>query len=193
MKKVDEYIKTHEKWGNEVTSLRQLLLEADLEEGFKWSRPIYMFNGKNVISLSAFKDYVGMWFFNGMFLKDAHNLLENAQDGKTVAMRHWRFQHVDEIRNQKHLIREYIQEAIQNQRQGKVYKPQKSDRPVPKSPLLQEELETNTNLKVAFNALSKSVRRDFAEYITEAKRQETKERRLQKIIPIILAGKSLHD
>ncbi len=51
-------------------------------------------------------------------------MLINAQEGKTRAMRQWRFGSVDEI--DKKLVLEYVQEAIQNQKDGKQIKPEKT-------------------------------------------------------------------
>jgi hypothetical protein len=45
----------------------------------------------------------------------------------------------------------------------------------------------------SFALLSKGRRREYADYIAEAKRDETKEKRLEKILPMIAAGKGLHD
>jgi uncharacterized protein YdeI (YjbR/CyaY-like superfamily) len=36
----------------------------------KWGIPTYTVNGKNLVGIGAFKTYVGLWFFNGSFLKD---------------------------------------------------------------------------------------------------------------------------
>jgi uncharacterized protein YdeI (YjbR/CyaY-like superfamily) len=48
-------------------------------------------------------------------------------------------------------------------------------------------------LKKNFYALSKSKQREFAEYIAEAKREETKRKRLQKITLLIMHRIGLHD
>ncbi|MCH7772721.1 MAG: YdeI/OmpD-associated family protein, partial [Bacteroidetes bacterium] len=48
-------------------------------------------------------------------------------------------------------------------------------------------------VKESFNSLSLSKQREYAEYISEAKRDETKQKRLLKIVPIILKGKGLND
>lgn len=52
---------------------------------------LYILNGKNVIGLGAFKNHFAIWFFNGVFLKDEKQLLTNAQEGKTKALRQMHF------------------------------------------------------------------------------------------------------
>ena len=50
-----------------------------------------------MIGIGACKSYSGIWFFNGVFLKDKQKKLINAQEGVTKALRQWRFSSVDEI------------------------------------------------------------------------------------------------
>jgi len=88
---VEEYIEEGSKWTNELRELRRILLKTEFEETLKWSIPTYTINGKNVAGIAGFKDYFGIWFFNGVFLKDEEKVLINAQEGKTKAMRQWRF------------------------------------------------------------------------------------------------------
>ena len=78
--------------------------------------PTYTFEGKNILGLGAFKSYAGLWFFQGALLQDKHQQLINAQKDKTQAMRQWRItsmEHVNEA-----WIKQYIQEAIQHQKEG---------------------------------------------------------------------------
>ena len=49
------------------------------------------------------------------------------------------------------------------------------------------------DLEAVFSGLSLSKRRDYAEYISEAKKEETKIRRLEKILPMIQDGVGLND
>jgi uncharacterized protein YdeI (YjbR/CyaY-like superfamily) len=58
---------------------------------------------------------------------------------------------------------------------------------------LRDALLANTNLNKQFNALAPYKQREYCEYITEAKRQKTKESRLEKIIPMISMGKGWND
>lgn len=77
---------------------------------------IYTINNKNVVSIGAFKSHCGIWFFQGALLNDAHRVLQNAQEGKTKAMRQWRFNKDSTI--DAELIHLYVQEAIENEKKG---------------------------------------------------------------------------
>lgn len=189
--KVDEYIEKHPEWAAELNLLRQLLAETELEETIKWGAPTYTLKGKNVVGLGAFKSYVGLWFFQGALLSDPKGLLINAQES-TKALRQMRFQHLDEI--DAETVSAYLHEAILNQKQGKVIKPAKAgSKPLIIPQELQKALDENEDLKTAFESLSRSHKREYAEYIGEAKRAETRLRRLEKAIPIILEKISMND
>ncbi len=66
----------------------------------------------------ADKNYFTLWFFNGVFLKDEGGFLVNAPEGVTKSLRQWRFTSKEKL-NEK-LILEYIYEAIENEKNGKI-------------------------------------------------------------------------
>ncbi|CAL2064328.1 YdeI/OmpD-associated family protein [Tenacibaculum sp. 190524A05c] len=189
--KVTTYIVNQEKWAQELQLLRSFLLELDLVEDIKWGMPAYIYKNKNIIGISGFKNYFGMWFHQGVFLKDEKKLLINAQEGKTKAMRQWRFNSIDEL--DKKTLQEYVLEAMKNVELGKEIKPQRNKKPLIIPHQLLTVLDNNNQLKEKFESLSLTKKREFTEYISEAKREVTKESRLQKIIPMIQSGIGLND
>ena len=62
-------------WTEELKALRQIILRTDLEEESKWGAVCYTYNGKNVLMLSALKNYCCISFFKGSLLADRHKLL----------------------------------------------------------------------------------------------------------------------
>ncbi|RMH63593.1 MAG: hypothetical protein D6677_06775 [Calditrichaeota bacterium] len=191
-KSVEAYIAKKESWRMELEYLRGMLLNSGLEETIKWGAPVYMINEKNVVGLAAFKDYTAIWFFQGGLLKDEAGKLVNAQEGKTKALRQWRFKNIQEMKQDTELIKAYLQEATANARAGKEIKPQrKKELIIPDE--LQQRLTEDAELAKAFQSLTPGRQREYAEYIAEAKRVETRQKRLQKIIPMILEGKGLND
>lgn len=190
---VEEYIESGSKWIKELEELRRILLKTEFEETLKWSIPTYTINGKNVAGIAGFKDYFGIWFFNGVFLKDEEQVLMNAQEGKTKAMRQWRFGSMEDINEQ--LILKYAKEAIENQKAGKEIKPAraKAKKNIKPPPELQKALQGHKELDTCFKTLSPYKQGEYCEYIDTAKREATKISRLNKIIPLILAGSGLND
>lgn len=188
---VSQYIIDNDKWTQELNLLRSVLLELPFDETIKWSAPVYVYKGKNILGIAAFKNYCGLWFFQGHFLKDKAKVLVNAQEGKTKAMRQWRFYKLDEINIT--LLKQYALEAIQNSEEGKELKSKRNTKPLIIPEELQVELDNNLKLNDAFNQFTLSKKREFSDHISEAKRTATKTKRLEKIIPMILNGVGLHD
>jgi uncharacterized protein YdeI (YjbR/CyaY-like superfamily) len=176
-------------WKNSLVILRRLLNESGMEETVKWGMPVYTVGGKNVAGIGFFKAYAGLWFFNGSFLSDPAKKLINAQEGKTQGMRQWRFQSSEEI--DVDLVMVYLREAIENQKDGKELKPIKKELVIPDE--LDVILSSDKTLKQSFESLGLSKKREFADYITDAKREDTKKKRLEKIVPLILEKKGLND
>ncbi|MEP0984148.1 DUF1801 domain-containing protein [Ekhidna sp.] len=172
-----------------LQKLRNILLNTELEEKMKWGIPTYCLKNKNVAGIGAFKSYAGIWFFNGVFLKDPKGVLINAQEGKTKGLRQWRFESIADI-DEKQVLK-YIKEAIQNQKDGKEVKPEKKPLVIPDE--LKEALASDSQLSETFETLTLSCKREYAEYISEAKRLETKQKRLEKIIPMIMDKVGLND
>lgn len=189
---VDEYILADESWQEELILLRSILNDSELIETIKWSAPSYGIGGKNVIGMAAFKNHIGIWFYQGIFMKDPHKKLINAQENKTKANRQWRFESLEEIQENAAILKEYIEEAIENQKQGKEIKPTKHKEVV--IPIeLKEVLDKNHVLKEQFESLSQFKQREYAQHVGSAKQETTRIRRLQKIIPMIEMGMGLND
>ncbi|APG64437.1 hypothetical protein LPB136_03250 [Tenacibaculum todarodis] len=189
--RVTEFITSKEKWTQELIHMRTILMQLPLEETIKWGSPTYSYKGKNVVSIAAFKNHFGLWFFQGGLLKDKAKVLRNAQEGKTQAMRQMRLVAASEIKED--IIKGYILEAIDNIEAGKEIKPKRTTKPLLIPDLLNEVFTKNEDIKIAFNEFTKSKQRDFADHIFGAKRETTKLSRLEKIIPMILRGEGLHD
>jgi uncharacterized protein YdeI (YjbR/CyaY-like superfamily) len=188
---VEEYIEVHETWIEPLNILRDMLNSTELEETIKWNAPVYTLQGKNVVGLGAFKHHFGIWFFNGVFLKDEYDLLVNAQEGKTKGLRQMRFSSADEMDKKKILA--YVKEAIQNQKLGKEVKVERSKKKTVIPDLLKRELVEDADLKLSFNKLTNYKQREYCEYIDTAKREATKLSRLERIKPMILHGMGLYD
>ncbi|TNJ44573.1 DUF1801 domain-containing protein [Tamlana fucoidanivorans] len=194
MKKVqsfETYIENNTHFYKALELLRSIILSTELEENIKWNAPVYTLQNKNVLSLGAFKHHFGIWFFNGIFLKDEKNILKNAQDGKTKAMRQMRFECLADIDTD--LVSQYIDEAIENHKLGKVLKSDRSKKIVSIPEELQAAFNTNLELKQHFETLSNSCQCEYCEYIDSAKRLNTKQIRIQKITTMILEGKGLYN
>ncbi|WP_422081240.1 YdeI/OmpD-associated family protein [Ulvibacterium sp.] len=190
--KVETYFKEEHLFKKEIAILRNLAHKTEAVETFKWHAPVYTINNKNVFWIARFKHHFGLGFFNGMLLKDSKKVLENAQEGKTQAMRHWKFTTIDEIDQEG--VLSYMIEALENQKKGTETKPlkkKKAKAPIPH--MLKEALNDDEELEKRFKALSPYKQNEYTSYIADAKQEKTKLSRLQKIIPLLREGKGLND
>jgi uncharacterized protein YdeI (YjbR/CyaY-like superfamily) len=190
--KIEAYYGEEHHFKEAIGLLRNLTLKTNLEETYKWNFPTYTLDGKNVLSICKFKQHFGIWFFNGVFLSDKKKVLQNAQEGKTQAMRHWKFNSIEEIDEKSVLA--YINEAIENQKKGiqlisKKKAPVSFTMPVE----LKTALKNDLNAHKSFKKLAPYNRKEYAEYIASAKQDKTKKSRLEKILPMIRKGEGLND
>lgn len=193
VKTVDAYIDQCENFQDIAIQLRKLLQDSEMVEDIKWGQPSYSLDGKNVLGFGEFKNYIGIWFHQGVFFKDVEKRLVNAQEDKTKGMRQYRLHSIDEFKADIKTIRAYVQEAIQNQKAGKMIRFEKKSRAVVVPEHLKQALESDASLKAKFNEFSPSKQREFCEFIETAKREETKLSRLEKISMMILDGMGLND
>ena len=189
-KTVEDYIAKSDPWSAELKRLREILTNTGLEETIKWGAPCYTWNGKNVVGMMAFKNYFGLWFHQGAKIKDSAKVLINAQEGKTKALRQWRMTGAKDIKART--IKAYVKEAVAVVEDGREIKPARK-----KAIVIPTELKAalNRNKKIAasFNKLTPGKQREYAEYIADAKQAATKQRRIEKIAPMIQLGVGLND
>ncbi len=189
--KLDAYFSKPSPWKEGINQLRDIIGDTELKEEWKWSFPCYTINGRNVLGIGRFKNHFGIWFFQGVFLKDKKGLLRNAQDGKTKAMRSLHYESLEDL--DENLALEYILEAIENAKEGKEIKPERNTKKVAIPEELENAFQKKEELQSAFQKLTPSKQREYAEHIGGAKQEATRLRRLEKCVPMIIEGVGLHD
>ena len=190
VKDPNAYFEKHLQWQSQLKKLHDLILETGLQPTIKWGAPVYTLEGKNVIGLGAFKNHYAIWFFNGVFLKHNTDLLVNAQENKTKALRQIRFEKNDEWKKEE--ILPYLKEAIENQKAGKEMKPvQKKKLIIPLE--LKKAFKDDEDLKASFDTLTPGKQREYADHVSSAKQEKTKYKRIEKITPMIKNGVGLYD
>ena len=189
-KTVDDYLIDIANWQDELLILRRILLTAGLKETLKWGMPCYTRDGKNIVGMAGFKSYFGLWFHQGVFLSDPAKVLINVQTGKTKALRQWRMTSAEHINAD--LIKTYVTESIEHAHAGKKI-PNAAPRKLALPPQLKTVLKNDKDLLLAFEKFRTAQQCDFADYISSAKQEATKQRRIEKIIPLIQSGVGLND
>jgi uncharacterized protein YdeI (YjbR/CyaY-like superfamily) len=182
--------KVHQ-WNEILEALRQIILECGLEEEFKWSHPCYTANKKNIAVLGAFKEYASLNFFKGALLTDPNSLLiqptENSQSG-----RQFRFNNLDQVWEQQHAIKAFLQEAMELEVAGKKVSVKKhEDYEIPAE--LQEVMQNDLPFAAAFQALTPGRQRSYFLYFSQAKQSATRFSRIEKSRDRIFAGKGWNE
>ncbi len=189
-KTVDDYISNAGDWQSELEQLRGILQSTPLVEEVKWGAPCYTHNGKNVVGLAAFKGWVCLWFHQGALLKDPSEVLVNAQEGKTKALRQWRMTSARDIK--PGIIKRYVNEAIGLVDAGKEIKAERG-KAIAMPDELSKALRRYKGATAGFRSLTPGKQREYTEYIATAKRDDTKQKRIDKVLPMIAAGVGLND
>jgi uncharacterized protein YdeI (YjbR/CyaY-like superfamily) len=187
---VDKFLSNDPKWYEEIEQLRLICLDCGLTEEWKWDKPTYTYDEKIVVVVQGFKEYCALLFFNGYLLSDPNGILIKTGEN-TVVGRQIRFKNVREIFDLEHTLKEYIHEAIKVEKSGLKNEVKKPELQIPEE--LQNKLDTIPDLKKAYNALTPGRQKRYIIHINQAKQSKTREDRVLKCMPQILAGKGMND
>jgi len=188
---VSKFISTRTSLKEAYEKARNIILQTELEEDFKWYAPCYTYNGSNVILLGGFKEFFVISFVKGILLKDANKVLIQ-QGENTRSTRVMKFTNADQIDNLELIIKKYIAESIENEKAGiKVDFEKNSELVFPEE--LINEFEVNPEFKDAFESLSKGRQRAYNLYFSGAKQSTTRQTRIEKYKDKILNGKGMDD
>ncbi|MGZ3951719.1 MAG: YdeI/OmpD-associated family protein [Flavisolibacter sp.] len=189
--KVDFFFTDDKKWHKEFQKLRALLLDCGLVEELKWGCPCYTFQNSNIVLIHGFKEYCALLFFKGALLKDTEGILIQQTENVQVA-RQIRFTSAGEITKLEKILKAYIYQAIEVEKAGlKVKLKKTSEFAVPEE--FQKKLDKLPKLKAAFDKLTPGRQRAYLFHFSQPKQSKTREARIEKYIPQILAGKGLDD
>lgn len=192
--KVDAYIDKSKEFAQPVLNhLRKLVHEVcpETEEKIKWAFPTFNYKGKILCFMGAFKAHCTFGFWLGSLMQDPYGLLEQKESSAMG-----QFGKITSLNDlpEPRVLTEYLLEAMMLIDQGKTLpqKPKAERKEIPVPAILQEALDKNPGAREYFDSLSYSHRKEYIEYITEAKREETRLRRAEKAIALLEKNKSLN-
>jgi uncharacterized protein YdeI (YjbR/CyaY-like superfamily) len=186
---VDAYIAKSAPFARPILShIRDVVHEAcpEVEEAMKWSMPHYMHHGM-LAGMAAFKEHCTFGFWKASLILEQDGINRDAM-GQFGCIRS-----IDDLPSRR-TLRSYVKKAAELNEAGiKVArKPRGTPRKIEVPSELSDALRRNRKARAAFEAMSPSHRREYAEWITEAKRAETRERRLAATIELLEEGKDLN-
>ena len=187
---VDAYIASARDFARPILlKLRGLFHKAcpKIEETIKWGFPHFEHLGL-VGSMAAFKQHVSLGFWKGSVMSDPQGLFQGVGSTSMSAVK---VSTIEDLPPDKVLLA-YIKEAVRlNEQEVKVPRPAKQAKRPPKVPAdLAAALKRNKPAGKTFAAFSPSKRKEYIEWITGAKQQATRDRRLATAIEWLAEGKS---
>ena len=183
--RVDAYIAKAPEFARPILKhLRAVVHEGcpEVEETMKWSVPHFDYKGP-LAGMAAFKAHCAFGFWKGPLVVP----------GTGEAMGQFgRITKVGDLPNDKVLLG-YVKKAVKLNDEGvKVQRAVKPKKEIPMPADLAGALKKNAKARAAFERFSPSHKREYLEWITGAKAEETRARRLGTAIEWMSEGKSLH-
>jgi len=188
--RIDAYIAGSAEFARPILAhLRKLVHSTcpQVEETLKWRMPTFMYHGM-LCGMAAFKQHCTFGFWK-------HELVVGKeQAGDALAMGQFgRITRIADLPSPKKLAA-YIKKAMQLNEDGiKAPRTTPKHKPAPRVPAdMAAALKNNRKAAVTFAAFSPSNQREYIEWITEAKREETRASRLAQAVEWIAEGKTRH-
>ena len=184
--RVDAYIAKSAEFAKPILSeIRAIVHDAcpNVEETMKWSFPHFDYKGM-MCSMASFKEHCAFGFWKASLI-----LGENGSEG---AMGQFgRITRLSDLPSKK-LMRQYIQKAMALNDSGTTVKrePKAAKKPIPVPADFKSAINKNKKALAAFEAFSPSHRREYLEWITEAKSDDTRKRRIDQAIEWMAEGKT---
>jgi uncharacterized protein YdeI (YjbR/CyaY-like superfamily) len=188
--RIDAYIEKSADFAKPILRhIREVVHSAvpDVEETLKWSMPTFM-HGGILCGMAAFKQHAAFNLWKGSLIIGT--------DGDRAAMGQFgRITKLSDLPSKKVMTGYLRQAAALNEagvKRPKVRRPGLERKPVPTTPPadLAAALKKNPKARAAFAGFSPSHRREYIEWIVEAKRDETRQRRLAQAIEMLAEGKT---
>ena len=190
-KRIDAYILKSADFAKPILNhLRSLVHAAcpNVEETIKWGFPHFDYKGM-MCSMAAFKQHCAFGFWKTALMKDAKEM---------ISQNDYAMGHMGKIRSLKDLpadkkITAWIKEAMKlNDDEVKLPERKKRDtnKEIEIPDILQKALNKNKTASTRFSNFSPSHKREYIEWINEAKTEETKNKRIASTIEWVLEGKS---
>jgi uncharacterized protein YdeI (YjbR/CyaY-like superfamily) len=194
-KAIDAYIAKSADFAKPILNhIRELVHKTcpEAEEKIKWSFPHFDYKNEMMCSMASFKEHCAFGFWKAALMKDPL-LIENARS--ETSMGHLgRLTSLKDLPSDKKMIA-WIKEAMKLNELGIKLpsKPKTTEKAALEVPdFVMKALGKSKKAQKIFNDFSYSHKKEYLEWITEAKTEETKTKRLATALEWIADGKRRH-
>lgn len=185
--RVDAYIEKSAEFAKPIlTYIRDIVHEAcpDVEETMKWSFPHFEYHGV-LCSMAAFKAHCALGFWK------APLLMPDRADERDGMGQMGKITSIDDLPPKRELLRLVKEAAKLNEAGVKVErKKAPAKAPLETPPELAAALSKNREAKKTFDAFSPSHKREYVEWICDAKTDATRQKRIAQAVEWMAEGKS---
>jgi uncharacterized protein YdeI (YjbR/CyaY-like superfamily) len=188
--RVDSYISAAPSFAQPILEyLRELIHQScpQVEEDIKWRQPAFLYRGKMLLSLAAFKAHCNVAFWVGPV-----NRMIATEQGKFAGS----LRGVTELADlpSKPRLLGYLREACKwiDERASNPASSKRNNAPKPEARMPADfaaALKKSKPAAKTFQGFSPSHRREYVEWITGAKREETRRKRIASAIEMLAEGK----
>ena len=193
--RVDAFIEKSPEFAKPIlTYLRQLVHETSplLTETIKWGFPFFDYKGV-VCQMAAFKEHCSFGFWKATLLNDPNNAL-SIGDGSAGSF--GRITKIEDLPS-KEILQDFILQAIALNESGKKTPEAEKKASVPKTELVipayfTEYLKAYPNASLNFDRSSYSHKKEYVEWIIDAKSEATRQKRMETAAGWLAEGKSRH-
>lgn len=189
--RIDAYIAKSATFAQPIlTYLRQVIRETcpDAEETIKWGMPSFEYKGL-MVGFASFKQHCALNFWKGNIIPDPHGLLSTV--GGTGMGSLGKITSLEDLPSREILVY-YLQEAMRLNEEG-VQVPKdktKAAKKASETPAeLIEALKKNPAAQLTYDNFPPGQKRDYDEWIAEAKTDATRQKRLADAIEWMSEGK----
>ena len=192
--KVDAYIAKSQPFAQPIlTHIRELAHKAspDVQETIKWSMPFFELNGIILANMAGFKQHcsLGLWGpeMAAVLTKDGYK----SEDGMGSIGKITTLADLPPDKKLLGYFRQAVSLIATGERTSSLsHRPKPTAKPAPDTPAdLAAALKKNKQANTVFTGFSPGCRREYIDWITEAKRAETREKRITQAIEWIAEGK----
>ena len=184
--RVDEYIAKSAEFAQPILiHLREVIHAAcpEVKETIKWSMPNFDYHGI-MCNMAAFKQHCAFGFWKAELL-----LADEDDKGKEAMGQFGRITSVKDLPS-KTVLTAYVKKAMKLNEAGvKVAKPKAAPRELVVPDYFIAALEANPAAYEVFNNFSTSAKREYCEWLTEAKTEATRDKRMAQAVEWIAEGK----
>ena len=187
--RIDAYIAASADFAQPILAhLRAVVHEAcpDVEETMKWSFPHFTYGGAILCSMASFKQHCAFGFWKGTLIVE--------QEGERAERAMGQFGRITSVKDlpPKRELVKYVKQAMALAGDGVKAPPKhRPKRPTLDVPdYLADALRRNAAARATFDAFSPSQRREYVEWLVDAKADATRERRLETAIEWLSEGKT---